>query len=79
MPLSFSAEELDLLLALAQPIEPAQRSTFLDEVAAASSRGSASRAGPRPPDGAADSAGKFWTPPAISPNATAPVHRGRAA
>ena len=34
-PLSFSAEELDLLLALAQPIEPAQRSAFLDAVAAA--------------------------------------------
>jgi hypothetical protein len=35
MPLSFSPEEMDLLLALARPIEPAQRSAFLDAVAAA--------------------------------------------
>jgi hypothetical protein len=35
MPLSFSAEEINLLLSLAQPIEPAQRSAFLDAVVAA--------------------------------------------
>jgi hypothetical protein len=35
IPLSFSAEELDLLLELSRPIEPAQRSAFLDAVAAA--------------------------------------------
>jgi hypothetical protein len=35
MPLDFSDEEMTLLLALAQPIEPAQRSAFLDAVAAA--------------------------------------------
>ena len=35
MPLDFSDEEMTLLLSLAQPIEPAQRSAFLDAVAAA--------------------------------------------
>jgi hypothetical protein len=34
-PLSFSPEEMDLLLELSRPIEPAQRSAFLDAVAAA--------------------------------------------
>jgi hypothetical protein len=35
MPLHFSDEELDLLLELCRPIEPARRSAFLDAVAAA--------------------------------------------
>jgi hypothetical protein len=35
MPLHFSDEELSLLLELSRPIEPAQRSAFLDAVAAA--------------------------------------------
>jgi hypothetical protein len=34
MPLSLSSEEMDLLLALAQPLEPNQRDQFLREVAA---------------------------------------------
>ena len=34
-PLHFSDEEMDLLLASARPIEPAQRSAFLDAVAEA--------------------------------------------
>ena len=33
MPLSLSTEEMDLLLALAQPIDPPRRSEFLAEVA----------------------------------------------
>jgi hypothetical protein len=37
-PLSFSPEEMDLLLELSRPIEPAQRSAFLDAVAAAIGR-----------------------------------------
>jgi hypothetical protein len=76
-PLSFSPEEMDLLLALAQPIDAAQRSAFLDAVAAAI-EGQAS--GP----GLVHQVGRriqreFWTPPQLSPNATAPVHRGWAA
>ena len=35
MPLSFSAEEMDLLLSLAAPTAAAQRSAFLDAVAVA--------------------------------------------
>jgi hypothetical protein len=76
-PLHFSDEEMDLLLALARPIEPAQRSAFLDAVAAAiegqaSGRGLVHQVGRRIQR-------QFWTPPEISPNATAPAHRGRAA
>ena len=35
MPLSFTSEEMDLLLSLAAPIAATQRSAFLDAVAAA--------------------------------------------
>ena len=35
MPLAFTTEEMDLLLSLAAPIAAAQRSAFLDAVAAA--------------------------------------------
>jgi hypothetical protein len=35
MPLSFSAEEMDLLLSLAQPIDQRQRTQFLTEVTTA--------------------------------------------
>ena len=35
MPLAFTSEEMTLLLSLARPIEPSQRSAFLDAVAAA--------------------------------------------
>jgi hypothetical protein len=78
MPLHFSDdEELSLLLELSRPIEPAQRSAFLDAVAAAIGE---QASGP----GLVHQVGRrvqrqFWTPPQISPNATAPVHRGRAA
>jgi hypothetical protein len=77
MPLSLFAEEMDLLLALAQPIEPAQRSAFLDAVAAAIGE-QASRPGIIHQT-ARRIQRQFWTPPQLSPNATAPVHRGSAA
>jgi hypothetical protein len=77
MPLSFSAEEMDLLLALAQPIEPAQRSAFLDAVAAAIGE---QASGPGLVYQTARRIQRqFWELPALAPNATAPVHRGRAA
>jgi hypothetical protein len=44
MPLHFSDEEMTLLLELARPIEPAQRSAFLDAVAAAMRSRQAGRA-----------------------------------
>jgi hypothetical protein len=76
-PLSFSPEEMDLLVELSRPIEPAQRSAFLDAVAAAiegqpSGPGLVHQVGRRIQR-------QFWTPPELSPNATTPVHRGRAA
>jgi hypothetical protein len=49
-PLHFSDEEMTLLLELSRPIEPAQRSAFLDAVAAAIGEGERARS--RPPDGA---------------------------
>jgi hypothetical protein len=77
MPLSFSAEEMDLLLELSRPIEPAQRSAFLDAVAAAIGE---QASGPgRVHVTARRIQRQFWTPPELSPNATAPVHRGSAA
>ena len=76
MPLHFSDEELDLLLELCRPIEPARRSAFLDAVAAAIGEQASG------PDLVHRTARRvqrdFWTPQ-LSPNATAPVHRGRAA
>ena len=56
MPLSFSAEEMDLLLSLAAPIAAAQRSAFPGR-GCRRDRGAGKRDGPRPPDGAAHSAG----------------------
>jgi hypothetical protein len=76
-PLSFSPEEMDLLLELSRPIEPAKRSAFLDAVAAAIG-GQASGPG-LVHQTARRIQREFWTPPELSPNATAPVHRGRAA
>jgi hypothetical protein len=78
MPLDFSDEEMTLLLALAQPIEPAQRrSAFLDAVAAAIGE---QASGPGLVHQTARRVQRdFWTPPQLSPNATAPVPRGRAA
>lgn len=77
MPLSFTSEEMDLLLELSRPIEPAQRSAFLDAGAAAI-EGQASGPG-LVHQTARQVQRQFWTPPQLSPNATAPVHRGRAA
>jgi hypothetical protein len=74
---AFSDEEMTLLLSLAQPIEPAQRSAFLDAVAAAIGE---QASGPGIIHQTARRIQKqFWTPPQLSPNATAPVHRGSAA
>jgi hypothetical protein len=75
MPLDFSDEEMTLLLELSRPIEPAQRSAFLDAVAAAIGE---QASGP----GLVHQVGRrvqrqFWTPPQLA-NAT-PVHRGHAA
>jgi hypothetical protein len=77
MPLHFSDEEMDLLLELCRPIELAQRSAFLAAVAEAigeqtSGIGLVHQVARRVQR-------QFWTPPELSPNATAPVHRGRAA
>ena len=68
MPLAFTS---------ARPIEPSQRSAFLDAVAAAIGE---QASGP----GLVHQVGRriqrqFWSPPEMSPNATAPVHRGHAA
>ena len=77
MPLDFSDEEMTLLLALAQSIEPAQRSAFLDTLAAAIGERAS---GPGLVHQTARRVQRdFWTPPQLSPNATAPVHRGSAA
>jgi hypothetical protein len=77
MTLAFSDEEMSLLLELSRPIESSQRAAFLDAVAAAIGE---QASGP----GLVHQVGRrvqrqFWTPPEISPNATAPVHRGHAA
>jgi hypothetical protein len=78
MPLQLTDDEMALLTSLAQPIEPAQRSNFLAEVAAAIEAGGlAGGVGP----GAVHRIARvvqrrFWTPPEISPAMTAPVHRG---
>jgi hypothetical protein len=75
MPLAFTSEEMDLLLSLAQPIEPAQRSAFLDAVAAAIGD---QASGPGIIHQTARRVQRdFWTPPQLA-NAT-PVHRGHAA
>jgi hypothetical protein len=77
MPLSFTSEELDLLLSLAAPIAPAARPALLDAVAAAIGE---QASGPGLVHQTARRIQReFWTPPVLSPNATAPVHRGHAA
>ena len=77
MPLAFTTEEMDLLLSLAAPIAAAQRSAFLDAVAAAIGE---QASGPGLVHQTARRIQRdFWTPPQLSPNATAPVHRGHAA
>ena len=49
MPLSFSAEEMDLLLSLAAPIDHRQRDQFLHEVAAELEAGLRPNRGPARP------------------------------
>jgi hypothetical protein len=73
MPLNFSAEELDLLLALARPIEQRQRDQFLQEVAAELKAASA-QTGVGPGLGVLHRVGRvvqrrFWDPPQL-PNAS---------
>ena len=59
MPLHFSDEELDLLLELCRPIEPARRSAFLDAVAAAIGEQASGRASfTRPRGGSSGSFGR---------------------
>ena len=70
MPLHFSDEEMTLLLELSRPIEPAQRSAFLDAWPPRSGSRRAGRASFTRPGGG--SRGDFWTPPQLSPNARHP-------
>jgi hypothetical protein len=74
MALSFSNDEMTVLLSLARPIAPEQRPQFIDAVAAAIE----ARGGPSGP-GVVHQVGRliqrqFWEPPSISPNASAPQH-----
>ena len=69
MPLNFSAEELDLLLALARPIDQRQRDQFLQEVAAEIEAASA-QTGVGPGLGVLHRVGrvvqrKYWDPPQL--------------
>ena len=81
MPLSLSTEEMDLLLSLAVPIEQRLRTEFLTAVAAElEANGQAGAVGIGSVHRTARAVQRrFFDPPQISPNATAPVHRGRAA
>ena len=74
MPLHFSDEEMTLLLELARPIEPAQRSAFLDAVAEAIGE---QASGPGLVHQTARRVQRDFCP-SCRPT-TAPVHRGRAA
>ena len=78
-PIAFTDEEMSLLIKLSGPIDPAARPAFLDAVAAAvEAKGQPSGIG-FVHQTARRIQREFWTPPQLSPNATAPVHRGRAA
>ena len=73
MPLSFSAEEMDLLLSLAQPIDQRQRDQFLREVTVAIEE-EAARTGIGPGPGvvhrvARGAQRRFFVPPEL-PNAS---------
>jgi hypothetical protein len=73
-PIAFSTEELDVLINLSGPIAPAARPAFLDAVASA-----VEAKGPSRGVGIVHQVGRqiqrdFWTPPALSPNASAPTH-----
>jgi hypothetical protein len=80
-PLQLNDEEMNVLLSLAQPIEQRRRPQFLQEVAAELE---AKRQVGEVGEGLVHRLAraiqrKYWDPPQISPNATAPVHRGSAA
>jgi hypothetical protein len=76
MPIAFTDEEMSLLINLSGPIAPAARPAFLDAVAAAIGE---QASGPGLVHQTARRVQRqFWDPPQISPNATAPVHRGSA-
>jgi hypothetical protein len=77
-PLHCSDEEMTLLFELSRPpIEPAQRSAFLDAVAAAIGE---QASGPGLVHQTARRVQRqFWTPPQLAPGSTGPMHRGRAA
>ena len=78
-PIAFTDEEMSLLINLSGPIDPAARPAFLDAVAAAvEAKGQPSGVG-LVHQTARRIQREFWTPPQLSPGATAPVHRGRAA
>lgn len=78
-PIAFTDEEMSLLISLSGPIAPAARPAFLDAVAAAiEAKGQPSGVGIVHQVGRQIQR-QFWEPPQISPNMTAPVHRGRAA
>ena len=82
MPLQLNDDEMSVLLSLAGPIDQQRRPQFLQEVAAELEvkRRQPGEVG----EGLAHRLArtiqrKYWEPPQISPNATAPVHRGSAA
>jgi hypothetical protein len=80
-PLQLNDDEMSVLLSLAQPIDQQRRAQFLQEVAAELE---AKRQAGEVGEGlvhrlARTIQRKYWDPPQLSPNATAPVHRGHAA
>jgi hypothetical protein len=78
-PIAFTDEEMSLLINLSGPIAPAARPAFMDAVAAAvEAKGQPSGVG-LVHQGGRQIQKQFWDPPQLSPNMTAPVHRGRAA
>ena len=81
MPLQLNDDEMSVLMSLAGPIDQQRRPQFLQEVAAELE---AKRQAGEVGEGLVHRVGrvvqrKYWDPPQTSPNATAPVHRGRAA
>jgi hypothetical protein len=81
MPLQLNDEEMSVLMSLAGPIDQQRRPQFLQEVA---QELEVKRQAGEVGEGlvhrlARQIQRKYWDPPQISPNATAPVHRGHAA
>ena len=80
-PLQLNDEEMSVLMSLAGPIDQQRRAQFLQEVA---QELEAKRQAGEIGEGAVHRLArtiqrKYWDPRQISPNATAPVHRGHAA